>query len=152
MTRRMALVLLAAISFCMFVAGACFDAKFGPAISAYLVTDPTPNPLTLKRMPPDTIIIGPFHWNVRYLKSMPMRYGMEVPESLQLQIDPGLPPDQTKETLVHEILHACIFVGNRGSKPSMIETDDEYIEASAPTFMQVLRDNPELVKWLQEKN
>lgn len=112
---------------------------------------PAPAALALIDQPPDQILIGPFRWNVRYVKLMPEHYGMEIPAKLELQIDPGLAPDQTRETLAHEVLHACIFVGNRGTKPSIMATDDEFIEASAPTLMQVMHDNPALVAYLARR-
>lgn len=109
---------------------------------------------TLKDKPPSTIKAGPFTWNVRFVKTGDA-FGEIVYRPLELRIAPDLPPDQLKETMLHELLHASMFVGGGGTSGPVIHgeemTDDQFIEAAAPTMLQIFRDNPELVAWLARK-
>lgn len=105
-----------------------------------------------KDAPPERIKVGPYHWTVKYNRLMPMIYGNSDLPTLTIRLDPYLPPDQLKETLLHEIFHACMFVGTGGqSTEGLPYMDDQLIEATVPTLLQVMRDNPELVKWLQKE-
>lgn len=103
--------------------------------------------------PPSVILVGPYHWTIRYVKFGPFDFGRDYPKQLEIQLDPTLPRDQLVETLLHEIAHTCLFVGGGGtaSMSGDPKTDDEFIEDMVPTMMQVLRDNPELVRWLEQR-
>lgn len=102
--------------------------------------------------PPAVIAIGPYHWTVRYTKFGPGEFARSYPKKLEIDIDASLPHDQLEETLLHEIMHGCEFIGNGGT---VVEeerlTDDQFIEQTAPMLLQVFRDNPELVAWLARK-
>lgn len=50
---------------------------------------------------------------------------------------------QMKDTLLHEILHACLFEVGRGAQ-------EEVVGALAPVLLYVLRKNPKLVEYLTE--
>lgn len=100
--------------------------------------------------PPAIIKAGPYHWRVRYVKFGSGEFARTYYKTLEIQLDPTLPVDQLKETLIHELIHSCIFVGNRGTSRGDMTDDDQYIEATAPTLLQIFRDNPELIVWLQK--
>ena len=101
--------------------------------------------------PPSVIKVGPYHWHVRYVDFGAGEYARSYPKRLEIQLDPSLPVDQLKETVIHELLHTCLFIGNRGvSGGDDMGLDDQYIEATSATLLQVLRDNPELVAWLEK--
>lgn len=102
--------------------------------------------------PPSVIVVGAFHWRVRYVDFQEDFFGRTSPSHLEIDIDPSLPLDQLKETVLHEVMHACLFVGNSGSSPGKLVDDDAYIESSAPTLLEVLEQNPQLVAWLTQKN
>lgn len=106
--------------------------------------------------PPSVVKVGPYHWTLTYAKLEPGTFGEDWPMLLEIRLNPKLPPDQLKETLLHELFHASIFIGSGGVMPGSLEAmdpkiDDVFIEQTAPTLLQVLRDNPELVKWLQKE-
>lgn len=107
--------------------------------------------LALKTLPPSTIQVGPYQWTVRFVKTGD-EFGEIIYRPLELRIGEDLPPDQVKETMLHEIFHATMFVGGGGTSGPVMHgetmTDDQFIEQSAPTMLQVFRDNPDLVKWL----
>lgn len=101
--------------------------------------------------PPSVVKVGPYHWHVRYVEFGAGEYARSYPKKLEIQLDPTLPVDQLKETVIHELLHTCLFVGNRGvSGGDDLVLDDQYIEATSATLLQIFRDNPELVAWLEK--
>lgn len=102
--------------------------------------------------PPSVIVVGPYHWRVRYVDFRGDYYGRSSYSELEIYIDPSLPLDQLKETVLHEVMHACLFVGNSGSSPGRLISDDGFIESSVPTLLGVMEQNPELVHWLTQKN
>lgn len=105
-----------------------------------------------KNHPPPVIVVGPFHWRIRYADLGEKLYGATDNFHLQIIVNPKVPLDQFKETVVHELFHACIYLGNDGSSGTNLGNDDTFIEATAPAFLFVLEKNPELVRWLQQKD
>jgi hypothetical protein len=65
---------------------------------------------------------------------------------LQILLRKQLRKSVSKETLIHEILHAATY-------PSLNEktmTDEDFVTAVSPVLLQVLQDNPELVEYLTQ--
>ena len=54
---------------------------------------------------------------------------------------------QMAETLLHELLHAIFCVG--GVKPK--DPEERIISQTSTVMASVIRDNPNLMRWLQEK-
>ena len=104
-----------------------------------------------KNHPPSVVVIGPFHWRIRYADLGEDLFGATDNFHLQIIVNPNMPLDQFRETVLHEIFHACIYLGNDGSSGKNLESDDAFIEATAPAFLYTLEKNPELVLWLQQK-
>jgi len=69
-------------------------------------------------------------------------------EGLVIVVDPKLAPSQSAETLVHEVLHACMdLIGATEDINSDIE--ERLVRRLAPVVAQVLAANPKLVGWVQ---
>lgn len=99
--------------------------------------------------PPTAIQVGPFGYRIHWRtdKTLPDAYGATYYPQTIILLQNGLSPSQLRETLTHELLHACTGVGN------YLHTNDDVIndEAVAPTLLQVIHDNPKLMRWLAER-
>jgi hypothetical protein len=75
---------------------------------------------------------------------LPNDVGMCDFDALQIWVRERLKKSVARETLLHELCHACTY-------PSFIDatvTDERFIEALSPVLLQVLQDNPELLEYL----
>jgi len=73
-------------------------------------------------------------------------YGHFSPTELIIRINKSLQPVKFIDTLNHELLHACYFVGE-------LEDDDDEektVSVIAHIWTQIERDNPKLIKFKQE--
>lgn len=68
-----------------------------------------------------------------------------------IEVTLGFSPLYTKETLLHEILHAAWFNAFPNAAESWDAYEERFIRAMAPVLLGVLRDNPALVRYLTEK-
>lgn len=100
-----------------------------------------------KNAPPSVITIGPHTYTVKYRRMGPL--GQTDEEKSILWLRNNLSRSQLRETLLHEVMHASIGVGNWYRH---VQGEDSQIESVAPVLLMVLRDNPALVKWLGEKS
>lgn len=57
----------------------------------------------------------------------------------------GLSAAVTAETLLHEIMHACVYLAGQ---PLNAKAEEAAISSLAPTLLHVLRENPRLVAYL----
>jgi hypothetical protein len=65
-------------------------------------------------------------------------------ENLAIRLAPGQPSQQLANTVVHEIGHAILrLFGVADNAP-----EEEYVTNGANGWCGVIRDNPELMKWL----
>ncbi len=53
-------------------------------------------------------------------------------------------PSAMRDTLTHELLHACLAPMNLDE-----DTEERIVSVLAPTWLGVIRDNPKLVDWLR---
>lgn len=72
-------------------------------------------------------------------------YGDYLDDAQRIRLSMDRKPQSQAETLIHEILHACwpahwSLVG---------DVEETFVSALAPALSQVVRDNGELVAWLQ---
>lgn len=77
---------------------------------------------------------------------MPNDIGSCDTDGLQILIRKPVRSSIAKETLLHELLHACnypTFVGKENV------SEEDIVNATAPVLLQVLRDNPELIEYLR---
>jgi len=66
-------------------------------------------------------------------------------EDLMIRINAALAPGAQAEKLVHEALHCCWDSWKIGPRWG----EEKVVTALAPAMCAVIRDNPELVAWLQ---
>ena len=72
-------------------------------------------------------------------------YGHFSAPELCIRISTDLDKMVVMNTLVHEILHACYFVGNIEDE----DDEEKTVTVLANVYAQVLRDNPEYNKFIQ---
>jgi hypothetical protein len=118
-------------------------------------------PLPERAKVPATVEIGPFTYRILLVPFKDdKRYGRTDPFDETITINSEMAPDAMRETTMHEIFHACRysfdFYDTVGAGVDNFELDgdkkdDLYIEAFAPCYLGVLRDNPAYTKWLMEK-
>jgi len=96
---------------------------------------------------PTTIKIGPFIYSVveSRLASMNQKLGIYNSIEQQILIAKDQHPQSLVDTLLHECLHGITFHGDKAFK------DEEGIVRSlTPWLIQLIKDNPELIKLIQE--
>lgn len=64
---------------------------------------------------------------------------------LKIVLDPALPGDQLRETLLHEVLHAVVRTVGLGVDE---DAEEQFIRAVSPTLLQTLQDNPAFTIYL----
>lgn len=94
---------------------------------------------------PATIKIGGVRWIVRGRRRLPGKFGETRIREAEILIWTGCPLGQQQDTLVHELLHACL-----SNVPHGLDDDGEesIVSALAPWLLAALRDNPALVAYL----
>lgn len=96
---------------------------------------------------PVTVKVGPHVYTVRRTTTAQSPdLGNCSYDSLSIGVRQRLRKSKAQEVLLHEILHACTYPSFCAKDQA---TDEEFVEATAPTLLQVLRDNPELVEYLR---
>ena len=80
-------------------------------------------------------------------------YGQYLSRENSIQINAGLETHDLLNTVIHEILHACCFVSGLTQKESPLDNDEKeeiVVNNLANIFHTVLRDNPWLLRFIQE--
>jgi hypothetical protein len=65
---------------------------------------------------------------------------------LRILANPSLAPMVQRRVLLHELLHAAVFLGNDES----IKDEETAVSVIDNPLLMVLRDNPKVVAWLME--
>ena len=80
-------------------------------------------------------------------------YGQYLQRENSIQINAGLETHDLLNTVIHEILHACCYVGGLTTKSNPLSDEDKeevVTNTLANQIHIVLRDNPWLLKFIQE--
>ena len=80
-------------------------------------------------------------------------YGHYLQRENKIQINTNLEQHDLLNTLIHEILHACCYVGGLTTKSNPLSDEDKeevVTNTLANQIHIVLRDNPWLIKFIQE--
>ena len=108
---------------------------------------------------PDSVKVGHATYELKHepgLSQLTGATGVCGQDVQSILIDPMSGPDMQRETVLHEVLHA-IFHGV-GLKPYLEEVEKEadikeleekVVNAASGLLLQVLRDNPALMKFLR---
>lgn len=102
--------------------------------------------------PFDTLKVGPFVYKVIWVDGLfqcgvATATGCTQYSTLEIQITKGT-PGYTRATVLHELMHAVAALYQNPFQPSEL-SGEEWAQTS-PVFLEVLRDNPKLVKYLTE--
>lgn len=74
-------------------------------------------------------------------------WGATFHETSQIRISPQLSPEESKGTLLHEVIHACCNFAGIQDKEKLDE--ETWISRVSPILLTVLRENPKLLETLQ---
>jgi hypothetical protein len=72
--------------------------------------------------------------------------GSIVVETLTVSVDETIAPYKQREAVVHETIHGVLVQMGHDK-----EDDEPLVTALGVGLLQVIRDNPELIAWLQER-
>ena len=65
-------------------------------------------------------------------------------DEVMIRIRKRMRRTKTQEILLHEVLHACLY-------PLDLKNEERFVEKMAPELLQVLKNNPNLVRYLVEE-
>ena len=80
-------------------------------------------------------------------------YGHYLQRENKIQINTNLEQHDLLNTVIHEVLHACSYVGGLTTKSNPLSDEDKeevVTNTLANQIHIVLRDNPWLIKFIQE--
>ena len=80
-------------------------------------------------------------------------YGHYLQRENKIQINTNLEQHDLLNTVIHEVLHACCYVGGLTTKSNPLSDEDKeevVTNTLANQIHIVLRDNPWLIKFIQE--
>ena len=107
--------------------------------------------------PPGKVKVGPHSYRIRYdkdaidLKATELNerrlYGLTEPVHAVIHVDPTLAKSQKQDTVLHEVLHACLSLIGWDESLSA-EKEERLVRALSPVLLQVLQDNPRLCAYL----
>jgi hypothetical protein len=105
---------------------------------------------------PHRVHVGPHLYDVIYDKDAIYKLSVNHGEQcvghcdvldLIITIDPDQADSQIRDTLLHEVLHACLdLIGINGDIDA--DTEEKLVRRLAPILLLVLRDNQQLVSYL----
>lgn len=109
---------------------------------------------------PKKIKVGPFDFSITSDKKSFDNYGLKVKDleavgytddqQLNIHIAPGLSPGAEREVCLHETFHAMYYL--MGLDLALGPDKEELIvNAFGVAMLQVIRDNPGLIEYLQQK-
>jgi len=103
---------------------------------------------------PARVRVGPHPYNVRRVPGEQLKhkedgsplFGDTDVDTLTIRLCKWMRKSKSQEVLLHEVMHACV-------DPLEVDPKIEELLISrlAPTLLQAMRDNPEMVKYLLAK-
>lgn len=109
--------------------------------------------------PPTSVLVGPHRYKLTFNDSRVVRMSDDTDSSFgetdhkhaTITIDPNQSPSMLRDTVLHEILHACMnLIGVQEDAGVDRETEERIVLRLAPVLLQVVRQQ-RLVEWLQEE-
>lgn len=98
---------------------------------------------------PTVIKVGPLQYKVLRVpqEDIPEDNACIDPNEGVLKIRKRARTDNVKMWVLHELLHAChLHAGKYDNTP---RPDEEWIDATTPTLLQIIIDNPKLIEFFQ---
>jgi hypothetical protein len=105
-----------------------------------------PNELGAK--PLETVRIGPNDVNIEFTSLNGEIFGDYSYINNLIRIEKTLTGGPFVDTLLHEMLHA---IWRLGQLKDVKETEERTVSVTASYLAQIIRDNPELIAWLQKE-
>lgn len=109
--------------------------------------------------PPAAVTVGPHRYKLTFAESRTVRlsddtdsaYGECDQKHATIVIDPNQAPTMLRDTVIHELLHACMNLIGATEDPGFDDAAEERIVLRlAPVLLQIVRQR-RLVEWLQEE-
>jgi hypothetical protein len=99
---------------------------------------------------PRTVKVGPHLYTItRKPKSQMLNMlGFCDFDALSIWLLQGMCLSKTREILVHELMHAATYPTLCGETKFL---DEEFVTATAPVWLSILRENPKLVTYLTQE-
>lgn len=97
-----------------------------------------PERVTVLGQPFDVEYRGPDHLDLGKEHAM----GRTSLSRLRIVVDSDMHPHQLRDTVLHEVLHACNLVIDPAAD------DEEQVARLTPVLLDVMRSNPDVVAWL----
>jgi hypothetical protein len=102
-----------------------------------------------RNVPPETVVVGVHRYSIQELTiehaSDTDQYGLIEYKTQVIRLRRATHPDSMRETLLHEIIHACF---RESGSPLKFGTEEKAVRALASNVLGVLRRNPQLVAYL----
>ena len=107
---------------------------------------------------PKQVQVGPFTYSVTVDQAAIDRAGQEmsnIPWATtehrkgKMVVSPGLEANQERDTMLHEVLHACIHAIGLNAYQKKDE-QEQLVRSLTPILLDTLRRNPDLVEYLLE--
>jgi len=95
---------------------------------------------------PKFINVSGQRYKIKFDLNDPETYGLTTSDTNTIQLRPDIPEDKLLRVLVHEITHAVIFETPFSTRKRF--DVEEVCDIIGYHFLNVLRDNPELVQYL----
>ena len=97
---------------------------------------------------PKKIRIGPNDVEVEYVSLNGELFGDYSFINNLIRVDKTLRGGPLVDTMIHEMLHA---IWRLGQLKDVKETEERAVSVTASYLAQIIRDNPELIAWLQKE-
>ena len=99
--------------------------------------------------PPKRVTVGPHRYRVvvddNAIVASSGASGRCDAEGLVISLNGGMAPTALADTLLHELVHACVGPCNLDEK-----VEERVALALGPALLALIRDNPRLVRWIEQ--
>lgn len=100
---------------------------------------------------PAVVYVGPVDYEIKQPKQFDL-LGETLAEQATIKLRRKQSESTKRVTLLHEILHAIFWEsGYRQIEDMSAKREERIIQALAPWLVSVIRDNPDLVKYIQSE-
>jgi hypothetical protein len=100
---------------------------------------------------PSKVLVAPFAYMLKFVSGLPDAGNCDADHE-RILIQEGMASGATRDTVLHELIHACFGQGWMIRLKNIDkDLEEELVEALAPRLLALLRDNPKLVAYLTEK-
>jgi hypothetical protein len=102
--------------------------------------------------PPASIRVGPYTYYIRWTSGQALgaqnALALTFPDKQEIWLNPKRGRDQLRIDLFHELSHCAGLISD--SRGEQDDPEEEAIHEIATGWVLILRDNPELVRWMRE--